>query len=53
MAAKQTQKVKGCKKCGRTAKKASRFGSPISLFVRGKIDGKTYFSLTNQSYRKD
>lgn len=51
MARKEQQKVKGCKKCGRTGKKASRFGSPISLFVRGKISGKEYFALTKQSYK--
>lgn len=49
MAAKQSQKVKGCKKCGRSKRKNST--GPLSLFVRGKITAKDYFSLTNQSVK--
>lgn len=51
MAQRQKQKVKGCKKCGRTDRRRSRFGSPISLFVRNKITAKEYFALTNQSFK--
>jgi len=47
-----SQKVKGCKKCGRNTKKAGRNGSPISLFVKGKIDGKAYFAATGQKVRQ-
>jgi hypothetical protein len=49
MAKKQGQTVKGCRKCGRGKKRLSRFGSPISLFVRDKISAKEYFRLTNQA----
>lgn len=48
MAQKQGQTVKGCRKCGRGKKKEAAKGSAISLFVRGKIDGRTYFNLTGQ-----
>ena len=51
MAQKQTQKVKGCKKCGRSKRKAAAKGSAFSLFVKGKIDGKQYFALTNQTVK--
>ena len=51
MAKKESQKVKGCRKCGRTKKRLSRFGSPISNFVRGKITATEYFKLTNQSFK--
>jgi len=47
MAQKERQKVKGCRKCGRSARKNST--GPLSLFVRGKITAKEYFSLTNQT----
>jgi hypothetical protein len=46
MAKKETQKIKGCKKCGRSKNRQARAGSPISLFVRGKITAQNYFSLT-------
>lgn len=48
MAKKESQKVKGCKKCGRTKRRKERAGSPISLFVRNKITGTEYFKLTGQ-----
>lgn len=37
---------KGQRKYGRTQRKLARRGSPISLFVRGKISGEEYFKLT-------
>lgn len=40
---------KGSKKYGRNKKKAERKGSPISLFVRGKITAHKYWELTGQS----
>lgn len=49
MAAKQSQKVKGCKKCGRSKRKNST--GPISLYIRGKITAKEYFILTGQSFK--
>lgn len=51
MAQVQTQKVKGCKKCGRSKRKAAAKGSALSQFVRGKISGKDYFAATNQKVR--
>ena len=51
MAKKEQQKVKGCRKCGRGKRKQAGRGSAISLFVRGKIDGKQYFALTGQKVR--
>lgn len=51
MAQRQLTKVKGCKKCGRSKRKESRVGSPISLFVKGKISGSQYFALTGQKVR--
>jgi hypothetical protein len=49
MAARESQKVKGCRKCGRSARKG--VGTPISLYVRNKITAKEYFSLTGQSFK--
>lgn len=40
---------KGNKKYGRNKKKAERKGSPISLFVKGKITAQKYWDLTGQS----
>lgn len=54
MAKKESQKVKGCKKCGREARKlfrAARYGNATSLFVRDKISARDYFSLTGQSFK--
>lgn len=51
MAQKQTQSVKGCRKCGRQKKKDAGRGSALSLFVRGKIDGKAYFAMSGQNYK--
>lgn len=51
MAKKATQTVKGCRKCGRSKKRNANAGSPISLFVRGKISGTDYFKMTNQKVR--
>ncbi len=52
MAKKEQQKVKGCRKCGRAARKETGRGSAISLFVRNKIEAKEYFALTNQTCKK-
>lgn len=52
MAKREGEKVKGCKKCGRTKKKHARFGSAISSFVRNKISAEEYFRQTNQKYKK-
>jgi len=49
---KQGSKKGGARKHGRTARKAARYGSPISRFVRDKIDGAHYFKLTKQKARK-
>lgn len=38
-------------KPGRSKRKRERFGSPISLFVRGKISANKYWELTGQSLR--
>jgi hypothetical protein len=51
MAKTQLTKVKGCKKCGRTKKRRERAGSPISLFVRNKIQASEYFKLIGQSVK--
>ena len=48
MAKRETQKVKGCKKCGRTKRKRERAGSPLSLFVRNKLTASDYFKQTGQ-----
>jgi hypothetical protein len=50
MAKKESQKVKGCKKCGRSKRKNN--GSVFALYVRGKITAETYFKETNQKVRK-
>ena len=42
----------GQAKYGRQKKKASRYGSPISLFVRGKINGEQYFKMTGQAIKR-
>jgi hypothetical protein len=49
MAAREKQKVKGCKKCGRSARKIA--GTPISLYIRDKITAKEYFAQTGQQYK--
>lgn len=46
MATSKKQKGGGCKKAGRTKRKALRSGSPLSLFVRDKITGEAYFKQT-------
>lgn len=51
MAQKESQKIKGCKKCGRSKKRKARFGNSISAFVRGKISAKEYFALTSQAFK--
>lgn len=38
-------------KAGRSKRKKERFGSPLSLFVRGKISASKYWELTGQSLR--
>jgi len=48
MAQKQTQKVKGCRKCGRQKRKDAGRGGATSLFVRGKISAADYFRMTGQ-----
>jgi hypothetical protein len=53
MAKREGQKVKGCKKSGRTIKKAGRVGSAISSFVRNKITAAEYFRQTNQKSKHD
>lgn len=52
MAKREGQKVKGCRKCGRTKKKNDRKGSAISLFAKGKISAADYFKATNQTVKK-
>lgn len=52
MPRRDTQKVKGCRKCDRTVKKQAAIGTPISQYVRNKISAKDYFSLTNQKVRE-
>lgn len=52
MAKREGQKVKGCRKCGRTKRKNDRKGSTLSLFVRGKINATEYFKATNQSVKR-
>lgn len=46
----QSTKIRGCKKCGRTARKIP--GSPLSMYVRDRISATEYFRLTNQKIRK-
>jgi hypothetical protein len=50
MAKRESQKVKGCKKCGRSKRKNS--GSALALYVRNKITAEQYFKETNQKVRK-
>jgi hypothetical protein len=52
MAKRETQKVKGCRKCGRQKRKEAGRGSALSLFVRGKIAASDYFKMTNQATKK-
>lgn len=40
---------KGQRKYGRSKRKFSAKGNPISLFVRNKISGEEYFKLSNQA----
>lgn len=40
---------KGNKKYGRNKRKNERKGSPISLFVKGKITAHKYWELTGQN----
>ncbi len=51
MAKREGQKVKGCRKCGRTKKKSAAYGNSISNFVRGKITAAEYFKQTNQPHK--
>jgi hypothetical protein len=48
MPQKQSQKTKGCKKCGRIKKKEAGKSTYLSLFVRNKISGEEYFRKTDQ-----
>lgn len=47
----QSQKTKGCKKCGRIKKKLEGRNSILSLFVRNKISGEEYFRKTDQKVK--
>jgi hypothetical protein len=38
-------------KAGRSKRKRERIGSPISLFVRGKITAGKYWEMTGQSLK--
>jgi hypothetical protein len=42
------KKKGGMRKHGRSKRKALRSGSPISLFVRGKISAEKYFKSNKQ-----
>lgn len=42
---------KGNKKYGRNKRRNERKGSPISLFVKGKITAHKYWELTGQSLK--
>jgi len=46
--AQQGKRKGGARKAGRKARRMGRKGSPISLFVRGKISGEAYFKQTKQ-----
>ena len=48
----QGKKKGGMRKHGRNKRKAMRYGSAISRFVRGKITGEVYFRLTRQKVRR-
>lgn len=45
-----SQRVKGCKKCGRSKKKGRDVA--LSSFVRGRITAQEYFKLTNQALKR-
>lgn len=45
----QKQGGKGSKKIGRNKRRNERKGSPISLFVKGKISAHKYWELTGQN----
>jgi hypothetical protein len=51
MAKKESQTVKGCRKCGRTLRKEGNTGNPISNYIRGKITAEQYFKTTNQKVK--
>lgn len=51
MPKKESQKVKGCKKCGRTKRKGTKTTS-LSLFVRNRISAVEYFKQTDQKIKK-
>ena len=42
------KKKGGMRKHGRSKRKALRSGSPISLFVRGKMSAEKYFKSSKQ-----
>jgi hypothetical protein len=42
----------GCKKAGRSKKKAAGRTSHLSAFVRGRITGEQYFNLTGQTLKR-
>lgn len=44
--------MKGNKKLSRGKRREFRKNRPISLFIRGKITGETYFKLTKQKVRR-
>lgn len=50
MAKKESQKVKGCRKCGRSKRKGTS-NSPLSLFVKNLITASEYFKQTNQKVK--
>lgn len=52
MPQKKTQKVKGCRKCGRIKRKNEGKSSSISLFVRNKISAEQYFKDTGQTIKR-
>ncbi len=49
MPKRESQKVKGCKKCGRSAKKGK--DQNLSLYVKGFITATEYFRNTNQKVK--
>ena len=49
--AKQQNGKKGCRKMGRTKRKAEGRVKPLSQFVRNKITAEAYFKLTGQRAR--
>ena len=44
--------MKGIKKLTRGKRKRDRKSKPLSLFIRGKITGETYFKLTKQKVHR-